>query len=305
MSELNKELIELRREVVEARNQAIKTDNQVKNIGLDVKGFEQRFDALERRTRLASVGAHLIVALAVAGAAFVVGSIRTSGYSKEIQGLQEEMVAVRKNTEAKEEELNRQLKAVEEAKKRGVTSRETALRIMTLLQAKNDRDAAELLDEVSLDDLTPLERRLLEPPLRDLRQRTAEAAYKSGRSLLSASREEAAVKEFTRSVKADPTGEYAEKARYMLATTLYSLKRYDQAVPVLTALRKESKDKTLVDEVRYLLGISLAKSGKADEARSVLEEASRSGRYQQHARTYLASLETDGAEADKKRKLTQ
>ena len=43
MSDFPKELSELRKEVVESRNQSIKTDNQIKNLALDIKGFEQRF----------------------------------------------------------------------------------------------------------------------------------------------------------------------------------------------------------------------------------------------------------------------
>ncbi|MCK5688744.1 hypothetical protein KAI87_05700, partial [Myxococcota bacterium] len=70
-------LDELRKEVIETRNQAIKTDNQVKNLALDVKGFEKRFDRLERRTRLASVASMVIIAVVLAAAAGVVSSVHT------------------------------------------------------------------------------------------------------------------------------------------------------------------------------------------------------------------------------------
>lgn len=290
MSE-TQELQELKREVVEARNQAIKTDNQVRNMALDVKGFEKRFDALERRTRIASLGVHAIVALTIAGAAFVVTTVRSSGHTQELAALQADMTAVRAKADKKETELNEQLRAFEELKARGKASREAAAAILNLLDNKKDKEASELLPKVHLDDLSELERKLVSKTFTDLRKRSAEGAYRAGKTLLNAGKEEAAIKEFARSLKLEPQGAFAERARYLQATTLYTLKRYDQASPLLKQLHKHSQDKALLDEVRYLLGLSLARSGKREEAKVVLKEAASKGKYQGSARTQLAALE--------------
>ena len=70
-----REFNELKREVVEARNQSIKTDNQIKNLSLDMKGFETRFDNLEKRARFATIGAYAIVAVTISIAAYFISSI--------------------------------------------------------------------------------------------------------------------------------------------------------------------------------------------------------------------------------------
>src|SRR6185503_15344979 len=84
MSDASREIVELRREIVEARNQAIKTDNQIKNLSLDVRGFEKRFDALERRTRVTGVGVHAIVAVTIAISAYLVHNVRVGQLGREI-----------------------------------------------------------------------------------------------------------------------------------------------------------------------------------------------------------------------------
>ena len=85
MSEGNSDYGELRREVIEARNQSIKTDNQIKNLSLDVKGFENRFDILERRLRFSQVGVHFVVALTIAVAAYFITAARTRSLEAELE----------------------------------------------------------------------------------------------------------------------------------------------------------------------------------------------------------------------------
>ena len=75
MSDFPKELSELRKEVVESRNQSIKTDNQIKNLALDIKGFEQRFDLLDKKARYSSFGVYLIIAATVAIAGYLISSV--------------------------------------------------------------------------------------------------------------------------------------------------------------------------------------------------------------------------------------
>ena len=77
MSEAAANYTELKKEVIETRNQAIKTDNQIKNLVLDVKGFEKRFELWEKRSRFSALGVHILVALAVWAAAHVFYTAKT------------------------------------------------------------------------------------------------------------------------------------------------------------------------------------------------------------------------------------
>ena len=95
MSDAGRDFVELKREIIEARTQAIKTANQMKNVALDVKGFEKRFDVLERRTRIASVGAHAIVALTIGLAAMAMGRSHRARRSDNREAIDEAMVTVR------------------------------------------------------------------------------------------------------------------------------------------------------------------------------------------------------------------
>ncbi len=306
MADAGRDFVELKQEVIEARNQAIKTDHQVKNVALDIKGFEKRFDTLERRTRLASIGANAIVALTIAIAALVVTSIRSRGYEKEIDKLQGEVERARTQADEKEKDLASKLRAFEEDKQRRAATQAAVLKIVQDLDAKRDKDAAELLPQINVEDLTPLERRLVDKRIADLRKRASEAAYRVGRSFLNANRHDSAIKEFARSLRIESEGAYAEKTRYLQATTLYHLGRYDQAEPLLRQLREQSTDKALVDESRFLLGTALAHLDKRKQAKAILEEAAAAGQYQRSARTYLAALESGsplpGPKAEKKSK---
>src|SRR5689334_6661597 len=105
MADADRELTELKREVVEARNQTIKTHNQLTNLSLDVKGFEKRFEMLERRTRLASVAAHLVVAVVVAGAAFLITTLRTSSLEGQIDTAKKDAAAVKSSATKEKDAL--------------------------------------------------------------------------------------------------------------------------------------------------------------------------------------------------------
>ena len=85
---------------------------------------------------------------------------------------------------------------MEELEQRGKSSRGAALEIVALLDAKKDRDAAELIGKVHLEDLSALEQRLIGRRIVELRRDTSETSYKNARSLLKEGRQDAAVKEF-------------------------------------------------------------------------------------------------------------
>ena len=116
MSEVDSELVEVKREVVEARNQAIKTDNQIKNLSLDIRGFEKRFDTLEKRTRMASVAVYVIVALTVALASYFAYSVQLGRLHGQIAAAQEQADAVKQRAAERVEQARAKLAELEQAR---------------------------------------------------------------------------------------------------------------------------------------------------------------------------------------------
>lgn len=297
MSEVPRELVELRKEIVEARNQAIKTDNQVRNLALDVKGFEQRFETLEKRTRMASVGVHGIVALTIALAAYATIMVREQNHKSMLSELRQEVAQAQVDNEARKQRLETRLAAVAEEEKTRARAARSALRLVEFLDANKEKEAADLLPNIALAKLSPLERRMLGKRLVELRKKAGESAYRSGRNNLNGGRIDAAIKEFARSVAIDPKGRLSAQARYLLGTNLYSEKRYQEAEPVLREIQKLEDDKLVQDEVRYLLGNTLAKLGKTEEARALLTQAAGGGRYQAASKARLAALNAEASKA--------
>jgi TolA-binding protein len=292
MPELERELSELRREVVEARNQAIKTDNQVKNLALDVKAFEKRFDLLEHRTRVSSVGVNVIIAVVILGAAWVVYGVRTRAVEQSLKEAQAETMAVRKEAADKNQALSQRLAELERQDGSRSQAEAMAAKVLSHLDAREEKEAAELMDKVSVERLGPLGREVAGKRLSEFKKRLADTAFKAGRAAMNANRPEAAVTELRRALSLDPDGKVVPQAKYALATTLYNQRRFDEAVPLLKEILTQETDKPTVDDARYQLGTALARVGQRDEAQKVLNDIVATGRaYAPVAKTYLTALE--------------
>ncbi|HET6343719.1 MAG TPA: tetratricopeptide repeat protein [Myxococcota bacterium] len=293
MADAGRELGELKREVVEARNQAIKTDNQIKNLTLDIKGFEKRFDGLESRVRLSSVGVNLIVAVTIAIAAYVVSSIRIKHYEGEIGVLQDAVKDEHTSAQSKNEDLHTKLADLEKKRRLHDQASEVASQILTLLDNKQEKEAGDLLDKLDLNQLTSLERKMAEKRFVDVRQHQAEVSYRAGRTAAVANNHpEQAIPELRRSLALDPQGRVAGPARYLLATSLWTLKHYDEAEPLLRELAKH-EDRGVAEEAQYMLATGAARLDKREEAKAALTQVvSANGRYAASAKAYLNALET-------------
>lgn len=293
MADAGRELGELKREVVEARNQAIKTDNQIKNLTLDIKGFEKRFDGLDARMRMSSIGVNIIVAATIGLAAYLVSSVRVKGYENEIASLQaavkdEHDAAVKKN-----EDLHNKLSDIEKKRRAHDQSSDVAIQVFTLLDNKQEKEAADLLDKIDMDALLPFERKVAERRLGELRQRQGEAMFKAGRNDVAAMRPDQAIGELRRSLALDPHGRFAPSAKALLAGSLWTTKKYDEAEPLLRELLK-SDDKGVVEDSKYYLATSLARLQKRDEAKTMLTQiVNAAGRYAAGAKAYLGAMESD------------
>ncbi|MBI5509204.1 MAG: tetratricopeptide repeat protein [Deltaproteobacteria bacterium] len=293
MQEFGRELTDLKREVVEARNQAIKTDNQVKNVALDVKTFEKRFDLLERRTRMASLGMNVIVAVVIVVASLLIYGVRSHDTETKLKEAREDAAAARAKAATETQALTERLSTLERAEEQRRGAEKIALEIINRLDARQEKEAAELLDKVNLDSLGPLAKEVAGKRLAEFRRRMAEAALRAGRVILAQGRAEAALPDLRRAIALDPDRKVVPQARYALATTLYNLKRFDEAVPLLREVLGTEEDKPTAEDARYQLATSLARLAERDEATKILKEiAAQNSRYSPMARNYLTALET-------------
>jgi tetratricopeptide (TPR) repeat protein len=294
MSDVGRELADMRREIVEARNQAIKTDNQVKNLTLDIKGFEKRFDGLEGRVRLSSIGVNLIVAVTIAVAAYLISSVRLKTYETEIVSLRSAVQSERETALSKTEELRARVAEADRKKRQQEQASDAALRVVTLLDSKQDKEAGLLLDKLDMAQLTGFERKMGEKRFEELRRRQGETAYRAGRTAAQSARWDTAVSELTRALSLDPDGRNANATRAILATGLYALKKYDEAEPLLRAVLK-SNDKAFEEESRYYLAATLARLGRRDEAKRHFSKlAISSVRFGGASKSYLTALAANG-----------
>ena len=292
MADPEREFSELRREVVEARNQAIKTDNQVKNLSLDVKAFERRFDVLEKRTRLASLGAHAIVAVTIIAAAFVVHTMRVKALTADLDRLVVAADEAKKSAEQAAAAARGKQAALDQERQKREKSAAGALKLVGELDKGHEKEAIDMLDGIDLPMLTPLEAKLLDKRVGELRSRAAEVAYKNGHAAQSQNQHQTAIAEYRKSLAVESDGHFSSAARYYLATELWNLKRHEEAEPVLKEILKKEADKAILEEVRYLLGVTLSANGKRDEATAVLREIiQRGGKFQSYAREQLAALD--------------
>lgn len=292
MSESTRDSGDLRREIIEARNQAIKTDNQVKNLALDIKGLDRRFEFLEKRMRFSSVGVNVIVALTVGIAAYTIDASRQSNQASEIDALTSEASEARRAGETKSGELRQRLASIEEENRERVKHEQLAVELLEHLDAKREREALEWVEKLDLKKIGPAAQKLVGKRVQEFQKQIAETSYKNGKANLTAKKESAAVAEFRRCLRVEPEGRYATSARYLLMSALLTLKNYSEAETLLREILAKDNDRAVLDEARYLLGVALAGQDKKDAARAQLKEVATSGsRYASNAKNYLASLD--------------
>ena len=299
MKETGQDLVELRREVVETRNQVIRTDNQLKNLVADVKGFDKRFEALEQRAKVVGLGAQVLIALVVGVAAYAVHSVRTamlkSELTQQLKVNKEDAVALHAQTD----KARARAEAIEQDSNRRVAAEKTAIEIMNRMDQHQEKEATDLLETLRYDDLTALERRLLNDTIGELRRRAADVAFRRGRDLLATDRADQGMVELRRSLELDPDGRAAMPARYLLATHLWDLRRFDEVEKMVREMMSKNQDKALHDDLLFLLATSLAEQSgkdpvKKEEAKKTLKDAIRTGgRYANQLRMVLAALEQD------------
>lgn len=293
-----REFNELKREVIEARNQSIKTDNQIKNLSLDMKGFETRFDNLEKRARFATLGAYAIIAVTISAAAYFTASVSIEGVRENAYQAAQDAERLKQELATRSAQLDARLKRVADEAKVRSQAQSMALELLGHLEAKRESEAARLLPELDLELLSALEKQTVGPVLKAFQSEVGEDTYRSGRNYLSASRKADAIKSFRESVRISPSGRYANSARYLLGITLRETRKYADAIKVFQVIDEKETDRNVKDEVLYWHGYSLLQVGEDEAGRKILESVVASGsRHAQAARTQLASLSGQAGDA--------
>lgn len=284
---------ELKREILETRNQMIKTDNHVTNLSLDIKAFEKRFDTLEKRARVATLGVHIMVAVVIGLAAFAITRAQWSSLKSTIAELEGRVAQAESEADQRIEAMRVRVTQVEQEKQRRAKASELANQILADLNAGREARALDAMTSLEMAALSPLERQAVEEPFTAAREEAAEDAYGAGKRSAESGRDAAAIKELSRSVALDPSGRYSDQARYLLVTALWRQGRYDQVGPLIDALEKTQKDRNLLEELTFIRASALAHAGKKEEAKTLFEKLSRT-RYATSSKAYLTAIEVGG-----------
>jgi tetratricopeptide (TPR) repeat protein len=296
MADLSRDLLELKREVVEARNQAIKTDHLMKNLSLDIKEFEKRFDLLERRTRWVNAAAHILVAGAIVFAAYSIVSVKSRHFNESMAALKADLETERQNAQVRSEELRKHSSQLEKESHQQAQAEEQAIKVLEALDDKQEAKAGTLLEQLESEHLSPLSRRLVDKRLTELRRKIFDSALKEGRAQYTAKQYDNAVTTLRKAVALDGDLKSLIPTQVLLANALWALKRYDEAEPLLRDLLKLDLDKTVNEQTRFLLAATLAHQGRREAAKTLFEEImAGGGSYATAAKNYDQALVT-GAE---------
>jgi len=296
MAALSRDFLELKREIVEARNQAIKTDHLMKNLSLDIKEFEKRFDTLERRTRWVNAAAHFLVAGTIVFAAYTIVSVKSRHFNESMAALKADLETERQNAQVRGEELRKHSSQLEKESHQQAQAEEQAIKVIEALDDKQEAKAGMLLEQLEAEHLSPLSHRLVDKRLIDLRRKVLDSSLKEGRAHYVAKRYDNAVTTLRRAVSLDGDPKALISAQVLLINALWELKRYDEAEPLLRELLKMDLDRTLSEQTRFLLAATLAHQGRRDAAKTLFEEImAGGGSYVTEATTYDQAL-VSGAE---------
>lgn len=295
MSDMGRELAELKREVVESRNQAIKTDNQIKNLSLDVKSFEKRFDIAEQRAKRTHLGVHLVIAGTIAFAAYLLHAVQANRYEETITALRFAVDSQRQQSESRQDEVRQRLRQIEKQTQQREQAEKLSLQVLELLDQHKESEAGETIERLRMDQLSPLARKLVGPRLEDVRRTAYEHAMRQARLDLSRGTIEAAVLGLRRAVALAPDEKQSAEARTLLASQLWNLKHYDQVESLLRPMMERAVPEQAAGESAYYFATAMARIGRRAEALAGLNRiAASKNEFAEGARAYIQAIEAGG-----------
>ncbi|MCF6358232.1 MAG: hypothetical protein L3J54_10545, partial [Draconibacterium sp.] len=151
----------------------------MKNLALDVKGFDQRFESLEHRTRIAGLGVNVVIAVTVALGSYFAYSVQLGRYERSSAASQKEITKAPQAADARMAEADSKLAAIGGKKAERDRANGALISIWDALDKKKEGDAVSKLIDLDRRSLDPVVRRLADKQLNELRTRAADSAYKN------------------------------------------------------------------------------------------------------------------------------
>jgi len=278
------ELREVKKEIIEARGLIIKSNNLASSLSAEIRNIARRQVSYERHLTLNSVVAYVVfVVLIFTGVQLA--------YNQRQAGLEASLAAERDRAAALEKEVEAQ-KA--ERKDVGKGQDQDLLALFELIKSGDRQGAIDAFEGIDREQITPLERKLLERSIDGFRGDLSMQHYAKGLDLVGEKKHAEAVEEFRQSLRYKHDAGHAKSAKIQMANALRLQGKPREAIAVLQRLIEEHLDRDLLDDAYWYLALSHQEAHQRDEARSVLRALMRQfpdSQYYRAARMRAAELQ--------------
>jgi TolA-binding protein len=236
------EIEEIKREIVESRSLTIKTNNLINALSADLKSIAKRQQGYERRIFFNSATAYVVTVAVLFIALKLAWDARVDAVRAET-----------KDTRARLEALQKELKAVEAREEAETRTARRAAEFYDLVSQRKLREVVDRYPEVSKLELTRTERAVFDHAVERAYNELSLLAYQAGLEHIRTARWHEAQQAFKESLDFKDNAAHSPQARYYLARALRSLGRQREAIPMLMQLSEASADKEVMDEATLLL----------------------------------------------------
>jgi TolA-binding protein len=269
------ELKEIKKEIIESRGLIIKSNNLASALSAEVRSIAKRQTSYERRLTWNSVGAYLLIAVAIWIGLHLMYSQRQGALTAALEA-----------EKARADEAHETLAALKaergDAKER--PGRDSLDNLMVLVETKERQAAIEAYAKLDRETLTPIERKLLDSAILSFRNDLSMQHFTRGLEFVSASKYAEAVEALRAALDYRDEGGHATAAKLQLADALRLQGKPREAIAILQRLLEEQIDRELADDAYWYLAQAYEDAHQKDEARLVLRSLMRQYPDSQHLR---------------------
>lgn len=255
-------LKELKKEVVDARNLIIKTDNLVKNLSVDLKQLQKKFENYEHRSILTSIAAYVIfVALIFIGL--------WAAFNSKLSAVKSE----HSNALAQVEELRSKNNALTKQLDQVAWAAGKAQEIFDKLSGPNPQDGLKLMAETDINSLPGFTQKSLRQKEMEVREKLGMEAFETGRKAFNSQRWKDAIAPLSKAMGILPRGQSLASAAYMRGYSNYGLKNWREAAEDFGLLVELAPTDPLADDSQYFRGYCFEQAKDVHNARIEYEKA--------------------------------
>ncbi|MEM9730977.1 MAG: tetratricopeptide repeat protein [Myxococcota bacterium] len=256
MQDVEDEVREIKREIVESRGLIIKTNNLVNSLGADIKAIAKRQAGYERRFKIDSGIAILVIGVVTFAGLKLWYDAQMSSYRNDM-----------KLAETAAEELRTDLgdEVQRTAERAGASAKAEAY--YELIRARDRGEVVRQYASVSKEALTPVEAAVFRDYERQFRSELALELYKKGLALAESRKYSEAIKRYEQALELDPDGPRAPAVQAALA---YSLRKNGRAAEALVLARQvasQEADSALQPDGWWIVALSARDVGDLDTSR--------------------------------------